>query len=314
MKARKESKDWYIAATHWLTAGIVTFAIAFICGFAINMAMILLIGIKNLAPQTIYIFSAVVSSFLAIPSVWLGVKYAATYINKAYIIRNKAKITNLATLYLLVTGIPWGIFSGVSISTKFSTSVVLTWSIVYILGLIVQVGVFYLASKRYIHTTDNVVEPTEQNSFSGGTEHHPQKRKFFIPWLLYSIFFLLLYSITIISYFIVAPKGPELYALIDNLVSLPAVLALILYIFKKALGPKMLWKVYTVAFFVCDFTFNLYVAPVLLHESSSIDTIIGLLITLPAYVALALYAFQKNQSSSPMGNSVAEQVPGHNEI
>jgi len=314
MKPRKESKDWYIATTHWLTAGIISFATAFICGFSINMVEVLLVGIKNLNPQTIYIISSAVGALLGIPSIWLGVMYAAHYVNKNYVIRDKIQITKLASLYLILTGILWGFLGGTGVATKFGTFILLIWSIIYIVSLIVQAAVFYIASKRYIQNTDNMPESTEQNSLNEKTENSPKKRRFFIFWIIYSIVFLLLYILMIISYFIEPPKGPELYNLADNLASLPAGLALILYTFKKTLGPKMLWKFYAVAFLVCDFLFNLYVTPVFLHEPLSIESGVGLLISLPAYIALILYAFRKDKPSFPTVDSESGQIPNPNQV
>ncbi len=143
MKERKQSKDWYIAATHWLTAG---FAIPFIIALVVGIPAIALIGKNNTIVLTI------IMSAVWILSIWLGVMYAAKYVNKTYIVKNNENIAKLATIYLGVLG---GGYRLINLSKGITTE-----SIIDIVFFVVGVTIFYTLSKKYIKNSE--VATTQQ--------------------------------------------------------------------------------------------------------------------------------------------------------
>lgn len=136
METKKKSANWYIAATHWLTAGFI----------------IPLLGIIILMPLLGYIFISLfgedrasgllqISILLLWPFIiWLGVKYSASYCNKKYVIESTKEIVILSTLYLAITR---GLFMGYQI---FAQGLLTMNHLISVITVIV----FYLASKKYI--------------------------------------------------------------------------------------------------------------------------------------------------------------------
>lgn len=138
MNEKKQSASWNIAATHWLTSGfvipfILTFVIALILGFVFG---------KDIGEGATLI---AVASIIYSPLVyWLGVMYSARYVNKKYFIKDSNEIAKLSTIYLIVVGGGFRLFkiingSGLTVEH---------------IGFILAVVAFYIASKKYIHTTD----------------------------------------------------------------------------------------------------------------------------------------------------------------
>jgi len=126
---RKSSANWYIAATHYLTAGfVIPLLIMFIFG--------LFIGFLPVLPAALmYILYSVVMAI----AIWLATIYSANFLKKKYIIKDKNKIVNLSTVYLAVIGI--------------IGLVLQSFSVLNIVVLVVEAVVFYLASKKYIGET-----------------------------------------------------------------------------------------------------------------------------------------------------------------
>jgi len=137
MKEKKISADWYIAATHWLTAG---FAIPLIIGFVAAIPLALFFAKEAIIFQ-------ISISVLSILSVWLGVMYSASYVNKTYVIKNPLVIVKIATVYLVVIG------GGLRLYEVSQTKTVGIEFITFIIG----VAVFYFTSKRYIKSSEVVM-------------------------------------------------------------------------------------------------------------------------------------------------------------
>ena len=140
MKEKKQSKDWYIAATHWLTAG---FAMPLIIGFVLGIPAVILIGENNA------MLFAIVMSVIWILGIWLGVMFAAKYVNKTYIVKNSENIAKLATIYLGVIG---GGFRLFGLSRGITTA-----SVIDIGFFVVGVAVFYILSKKYIKNSEEII-------------------------------------------------------------------------------------------------------------------------------------------------------------
>jgi len=139
MKEKKQSKDWYIAATHWLTAG---FAIPIIITLVVGIPALMLIGKNNV------IFLTIIMSIVWIISIWLGVMYAAKYINKTYVIKDSENIAKLATIYL-------GVLGGGYRLINLSKGVTIEF-IIDVVFFVTGVAIFYTLSKKYIKNSETV--------------------------------------------------------------------------------------------------------------------------------------------------------------
>ena len=143
MNEKKNSPNWNVAATHFLTAG-------FVMPFLVRLVAMAIVGalFSSLSFGVAYIIQLAV----IILSVWLGVMYSAKYIYKKYVITNSNSIIGLSTAYtivlqaiLLITGISRE--GGVNADTAYSV----------ILSLVLILS-FYFFSKKYIsaNTTTTV--------------------------------------------------------------------------------------------------------------------------------------------------------------
>lgn len=135
MQEKKQSSNWYIVATHYLTAGFVPF---FLGGIVFSFLTYFLI---NLGITNTYLLLLFQTLFLLI-IIYFGVRYAAGYINKTYIIKDANRVVNLATTYYIIFNV-----IGPGILYKKLISV-----IIYV---ILAVS-FYVFSKKYI----KISEPT----------------------------------------------------------------------------------------------------------------------------------------------------------
>jgi len=128
MKPKKESADWYIAATHWLTATISMVIFAVVIGIALALISqnptVILIGFIILYPLMM----------------WLAVKYSARYLDKTYVIKDASKIVILSTIYIVLVG------GGFRVMNFLSTGIITPDHIGFALAIIA----FYFASKKYI--------------------------------------------------------------------------------------------------------------------------------------------------------------------
>jgi hypothetical protein len=133
MKEKKKSSNWYIAATHYITAGFVPFLLG---GIAFSFIAVSLIssGITNE-----YLFAFLQALFFLI-IIYLGVRYSANYLNKAYIIKDKNRVVNLATTYYIFLNV-----IGLGILDRDLTIVIIN---------IVLAALFYTFSKKYIKNSE----------------------------------------------------------------------------------------------------------------------------------------------------------------
>ncbi len=140
MKEKKQSKDWYLAAIHWLIAG---FAMPFLLILILGIPATLIIGIDNI------VLLKVIMSAIWILSLWLGVIYSAKYLAKTYIIKNSDNIVKIAAIYLAVFG---GGFRLIGFS-KGNTPA----SIIDLGFFVVEVAIFYILSKKYVKNTEEII-------------------------------------------------------------------------------------------------------------------------------------------------------------
>lgn len=152
MAEKKESKDWYIAMTHWLTSG---FAIPLLVGLVVGLPVTVLIGVvmgmmgmsEDVALKFAVFVVPITWLAVGVLGIWLGVKYSARYLAKTYIIRDSQKIVKLATIYLAVLGGIWRLIG--LVRNGFALEAIL--SLVF---FAVIVYLFYTFSKKYVKNTD----------------------------------------------------------------------------------------------------------------------------------------------------------------
>ena len=95
----QQAPNWYVAATHYLTSGLV--APTLISGAAYLSLGLLLPNIEN-------VFLNMVTGFIiSILSLWLGIIYSKNYLDRTYIIKDCVRVVNLSTMYYLIAGYIW---------------------------------------------------------------------------------------------------------------------------------------------------------------------------------------------------------------
>ena len=133
VKKKKESANWYIAATHYLTSG---FVIPLIINAIAAFTILPLLGEG--------LMSYVVLLVIYLASIWLGVMYSANYLKKAYIIKEPAAIVKLSVIYMVVLFL---IFFGFTVAGGEVPALNLGLEG---LRLILVAILFFVASKKYI--------------------------------------------------------------------------------------------------------------------------------------------------------------------
>ena len=159
---KKEAKDWWIAMTHFLTAG---FVIPLIIIFPGGIILLLL----NL-PKTLNHF--ILSPLIGILGLYLGVRYSARYLTTHYYIKDKNKIARLATSFYFVIVGPFILFSvflaiispwllGPAEGAGELKLKLYSRSFWRLFIFIINISLFYIFSKRWI-VQDEVAEKQEE--------------------------------------------------------------------------------------------------------------------------------------------------------
>lgn len=142
---QKKSSNWYIAATHYLTAGFaIPLVIGLIATFLIKVSAPIFIS----APILLAIFLLTIKLL----SLWLGIRYSANYLEKAYIIDNKDKIVNLSTIYFAVLHFGYFLLQALNIS-RYGNEKLIGLG----LEIIITTVLFYVFSKKYIRNTKDSI-------------------------------------------------------------------------------------------------------------------------------------------------------------
>ena len=92
------------------------------------------------------------------------------------------------------------------------------------------------------------------------------------------------------------------FAVLDFLISLPALAALHLHIWDRKLFNPTFWKIYTFGFYAWDLSFNLLIEPAITGEKFDPARLIAPIILIPFYVALFRYAFRQWKGKNIMAN------------
>lgn len=137
--AKKQSANWYIAATHYLTAGLV---VPFLGGIVVRYLLSVVPGMSFPIYEAVNIISSLVL-------LYGGVVYSSRYINKTSFIKDAHAVVILATSYLVAlsliyfVGMVW--INDLTFELVGAFSIFLTLFEISLRGL-----VFYAASKKYI--------------------------------------------------------------------------------------------------------------------------------------------------------------------
>ncbi len=135
MAEKKESANWNIAATHYLTAGFVM--------PVITMLITYFLIIPNIGIKSVYIIYLILAIMLLL-WVFLWVIYSANYVKKTYIVKDIEQVIKLSTIYFLVIGIlsnSYRFFSGKLILNDF---------VFMLLVILISTPIFYIVSKKYL--------------------------------------------------------------------------------------------------------------------------------------------------------------------
>ena len=136
MKERKQSSSWYIAATHYLTAG---FAIPLVVNIIAAFTVIPLFGSTG---SPIVVFAGTLA--IGLVAIWFGVMYSVNYLKKTYIILDPKRIVKFSTAYLVV------VLGGVLIFSQIVQGLTIGGIILAAINFVVVVTVFNFASTKYL--------------------------------------------------------------------------------------------------------------------------------------------------------------------
>jgi hypothetical protein len=123
-----------------------------------------------------------------------------------------------------------------------------------------------------------------------------------ILWKIYAIIYLVI--ILLVSFSDLTDSSLHLIDYIDVIVSMPTVLAVIGWAWKKKIGTQALWGVYTPLFFCVDIVYNLFLdnhTP----EHSLIGLIAVLLLLFPGYLATLLYTLNFEVITLQLGQNIS---------
>lgn len=148
---KKQSSNWYIAATHYLTAGFVApLLLGFLASFLTSMIPLFAAGIGKVLFEFIFLVLAI----------WLGIIYSARYLKKTYVITSESKqrVVNLATIYFVVLRLIFYMFGFLWAITKIRVSGGMITDFLLNLFVLVVLGgtLFYYLSRKYI-TEDSTI-------------------------------------------------------------------------------------------------------------------------------------------------------------
>ncbi len=105
----------------------------------------------------------------------------------------------------------------------------------------------------------------------------------------WKIYFWLLSLLLFAAYVIIAIDGLTVFDVMDIPISIIALIGLYGFAFKKKIFVKEFWKLWAFVIVLWDISYNFFLATY--PDVSKFETAMVLLILLPEYVALSLYAY-----------------------
>lgn len=144
-KDLKESKLWYISATHYLTSGFVV---------PLILSVLSVFLFKSFLGNSYQIWQFLITLIVSFFSIYLGVMYSASYLKKTYKIKNAKKIIKYSSVYFIFfSSLLFLLDSGSSIVNTYKEKGFATafWFIFFpFVYLLIAFLIFYLTSKKYI--------------------------------------------------------------------------------------------------------------------------------------------------------------------
>jgi len=141
---KKQSSVWYIAATHYLTGVLVPKIIG---TFILIPVFILLNSILNIKGSLV---GEIEEGVIIILVAFFGAWYGSRYVNSHYIIKNAARVVEIAMVYCLaINVVVWHILYVITDVMKHNETNYFDFGKSFIYGLLIS-AIFYFGSKKYI--------------------------------------------------------------------------------------------------------------------------------------------------------------------
>ena len=138
MKPKKNHKNWYMAMTHFLTAGLFF-------PFALSMLMPLFLEESHFFSLPPLLFYGILLIIFVL-GIWIGNIIVIRYMNKNYIVNDKKAIVKFSTIYFAILVI-------------LSTGLVNKNLLFDIVVGIIEIILFYMISKKYIWKIQTEINP-----------------------------------------------------------------------------------------------------------------------------------------------------------
>jgi hypothetical protein len=137
---KKSARNWYIAATYYLTVGILMFAVAMAL-FGLNYSTLQLSGL----------LFEVGTYVLWLPVLYVAGRYAGNYVSGRYLIREPEVIVRYVLIYnIFFAALTWGIVA----YQAYGSGMLLTLGTTLgILSTIANIYIIYFAAKKFIRAT-----------------------------------------------------------------------------------------------------------------------------------------------------------------
>ncbi len=111
--------------------------------------------------------------------------------------------------------------------------------------------------------------------------------------MIWKIYFWFISFFLFLSYIkIFSEYGFAALFVTDLIISVPAIVGLFLYAYKKILFTARFWKTYFAIDIMWDFYLNLYLLPHIEGKKLGVEEVGGFLFILPIWIALYMYAFK----------------------
>ncbi len=142
---KKRAKDWYIAATHYLTAG---FVIPVLGTFIFMLLYVKVFGYLGISPDNYKVLYAVANIPVFSVLVYFGVIYSSKFIRKCYIIPDAHKIIRLSSIYYLIVMISFAMLAYLSPGPEYPMT--MRDTLLNGASELIFLAVFYFSSKKFV--------------------------------------------------------------------------------------------------------------------------------------------------------------------
>lgn len=120
--------------------------------------------------------------------------------------------------------------------------------------------------------------------------------------MAWKIYFWILLLLLLLSYAAIFTGAPSIWDVFDIIISLAAITGLFAYAYKKKVLTAKFWSITFLVIIAWDLTYNLVLSEYLgvaqnisgSRDASPIQTLVGLALVMPEYIALYLLAFKSD--------------------